>query len=650
MSTPLWTPSKEQLASSNLYRFMEAVRHQWQEPIDDYNALYRWSIECPEKFWQTLWTFSDVIGDMGSDPILLNGDKMPGAQWFPEARLNFAQNLLRRRDGATAIIFWGEDKVKRVLSHAWLWEQVAQVAKVLRKQGVTKGDRVVGYLPNIPETIVAALATASIGAIWSSCSPDFGVSGTLERFCQIEPKVLFCTNGYHYNGKSYSSQDKLPEIVAGLPTLKRVVIYSYLNEPLKKLKKSCSWDNFLRYEPKAATIQFEMLPFAYPLYILFSSGTTGPPKCIVHSAGGSLLQHLKEHLLHLDLRPEDRLFYFTTSSWMMWNWLVSALASEATLILYDGSPFYPDDTILFDYAEQEKITVFGTSAKYIDALNKKGAKPSETHDLTSLRTLLSTGSPLQPEGFDFVYQSIKQDICLSSISGGTDILSCFALGNPILPVWRGELQCRGLGMKVEIYNDSGKAIQGSKGELVCTAPFPSMPIGFWNDPDDEKYKKTYFDRFPNTWLQGDYAELTEQGGMVIYGRSDAVVNPGGVRIGTAEIYRQAERIDQVVESLAIGQQWQADVRLILFVRLRDKLVLDDHLIDKIKQTIRKNVSHRHVPAKIIQVADIPRTRSGKIVELAVRNIVEGEPLTNKSSIANPEALELYKNIPELQQD
>lgn len=650
MSTPLWTPSKEQLASSNLYRFMEAVRHQWQEPIDDYNALYRWSIECPEKFWQTLWTFSDVIGDMGSDPILLNGDKMPGAQWFPEARLNFAQNLLRRRDGATAIIFWGEDKVKRVLSHAWLWEQVAQVAKVLRKQGVTKGDRVVGYLPNIPETIVAALATASIGAIWSSCSPDFGVSGTLERFCQIEPKVLFCTNGYHYNGKSYSSQDKLPEIVAGLPTLKRVVIYSYLNEPLKKLKKSCSWDNFLRYEPKAATIQFEMLPFAHPLYILFSSGTTGPPKCIVHSAGGSLLQHLKEHLLHLDLRPEDRLFYFTTSSWMMWNWLVSALASEATLILYDGSPFYPDDTILFDYAEQEKITVFGTSAKYIDALNKKGAKPSETHDLTSLRTLLSTGSPLQPEGFDFVYQSIKQDICLSSISGGTDILSCFALGNPILPVWRGELQCRGLGMKVEIYNDSGKAIQGSKGELVCTAPFPSMPIGFWNDPDDEKYKKTYFDRFPNTWLQGDYAELTEQGGMVIYGRSDAVVNPGGVRIGTAEIYRQAERIDQVVESLAIGQQWQADVRLILFVRLRDKLVLDDHLIDKIKQTIRKNVSHRHVPAKIIQVADIPRTRSGKIVELAVRNIVEGEPLTNKSSIANPEALELYKNIPELQQD
>jgi acetoacetyl-CoA synthetase len=520
----------------------------------------------------------------------------------------------------------------------------------LRAKGVVAGDRVGGYLPNMPEAVIAMLATASIGAIWSSCSPDFGVQGVLDRFGQIEPKVLFSADGYYYNGQTHDSLTKLKDIVHQLPSLEQVVVVSYVSsEPeVSGITRASVLADIVRPHVPGE-IDFAQLPFNHPLYIMYSSGTTGVPKCIVHGAGGTLIQHLKEHLLHVDLKRDDRFFYFTTCGWMMWNWLVSGLASGATLMLYDGSPFHPDGNVLFDYAAAESIAVFGTSAKYIDAVNKAGLVPAETHDLTCMRTILSTGSPLVPESFDFVYEKVKRDVCLSSISGGTDIISCFALGNPILPVWRGELQCRGLAMRVEVYDDDGKPITGRKGELVCTTPFPSMPVGFWNDPDGAKYRAAYFERFPGVWCHGDYVELTEHDGMIIYGRSDAVLNPGGVRIGTAEIYRQVEQLPEVVESLVIGQQWQGDVRVVLFVRLRDGLILDEGLATRIKQQIRRNATPRHVPAKIIQVGDIPRTRSGKIVELAVRNVVHGEPVRNREALANPEALELFKNLPELRQ-
>jgi acetoacetyl-CoA synthetase len=646
MITPLWTPPDERVAQANLTAFAHAVSRDWDTPISDYAALYSWSVEEPERFWQSVWTFADIIADRRGD-VVLQGTAMPGAKWFPEARLNFAENLLRRKGAAPAIVFRGEDRVKRSISHDELYDEVARLTQALRDLGVGPGDRVAGYLPNMPEAVSAMLATAAIGAVWCSCSPDFGVQGVIDRFGQIEPKVLFSADGYFYNGKAHGCQQKLNEIVARLPSLQRVVVVPYVSSQ-PKIADSVTLRDFISgYE--VSETKFEQLPFNHPLYIMFSSGTTGVPKCIVHGAGGTLIQHMKEHLLHVDIKPSDRLFYFTTCGWMMWNWLVSGLASGATLMLYDGAPFYPNGNVLFDYVDQQDIAVFGTSAKFIDGVNKAGLEPISTHSLETLRTILSTGSPLVPESFDFVYEKIKKDVCLSSIAGGTDIISCFALGNPTLPVWRGELQCRGLGMRVEVFDDTGVSIKGAKGELVCTAPFPSMPVRFWDDPDDKKYRAAYFERFSDVWCHGDYVELTEHDGLVIYGRSDAVLNPGGVRIGTAEIYRQAEQIEDVVESLVVGQHWQGDVRVILFVRLRDGLQLDDPLIAKIKEQIRRNTTPRHVPAKVIQVHDIPRTKSGKIVELAVRDVVHGEPVKNKEALANPEALDLFKDLPQLAQ-
>ncbi|WP_428635054.1 acetoacetate--CoA ligase [Sedimenticola sp.] len=649
MAEPLWQPNPEQIEQANVTRFRHFVNQKHALQLADYLQLYQWSIEQPESFWSAVWEESGVIAETRGETVLEQGDRMPGARWFPQARLNFAQNLLRRRDDSDALIFRGEDKVQRRVSHRELYHHVSRVAQALRDAGIGEGDRVAAYLPNMPETIIVMLAVSSLGAIWSSCSPDFGVNGVVDRFGQIEPKLLFAADGYYYNGKTHDSLEKIAEIRQRISSIEQVVVIPYTREefPLESIEGALPLGEFIDgYE--AQEISFNQLPFDHPLYIMFSSGTTGVPKCIVHGAGGTLLQHLKEHRLHTDVKPGDRTFFFTTCGWMMWNWLVSGLAAEATVLLYDGSPFYPDGNVLFDYADAEKMSQFGTSAKFIDAINKAGLKPRETHDLSSVRTLCSTGSPLVPEAFDFVYEHIKPDMCLSSISGGTDIISCFALGNPVLPVYRGELQCRGLGMQVEVWNDEGQTVREEKGELVCTAPFPSMPIGFWNDPTGEKYHSAYFDRFPNVWCHGDYVELTAQDGIIIYGRSDAVLNPGGVRIGTAEIYRQVEQLDEVVESLVIGQEWDGDVRVVLFVRLRDDLSLDEALIDKVKKQIRANTTPRHVPARVVQVADIPRTKSGKIVELAVREVVHNRPVKNKEALANPEALELFANRQELQ--
>ena len=644
----LWQPSAERIQQAQMTAFRKAVEQDWHLELADYPALYEWSIKQPERFWRSLWKFGGVIAERQGEVTLAEGGKMPGAKWFPEARLNFAQNLLRRRDGAPAILFWGEDRVKRTLTFAELYDDVSRLAQAFRAAGLVPGDRVAGYMPNMPETIVAMLAAASLGAVWSSCSPDFGVRGVLDRFGQIAPRVLVGVDGYFYNGKTQDCLAKLREISAALPTLKQLIIVPYAHpEPsLAQLPEARLWaDSLAPY--RAGEIDFTQLPFQHPLYIMFSSGTTGVPKCIVHGAGGTLLQHLKEHLLHTDVRPLDRIFYLTTCGWMMWNWLVSALAVPATLLLYDGSPFYPRGDILFDYADAGEMTIFGTSAKFIDSVNKEGLEPRRTHRLTTVRAMLSTGSPLAPESFDFVYEKIKSDICLSSISGGTDIISCFALGNPVLPVYRGELQCRGLAMQVEVWNEQGQPVREEKGELVCTAPFPSMPIYFWNDPEGSKYRNAYFAKYPNVWCHGDYAELTAHDGLIIHGRSDAVLNPGGVRIGTAEIYRQVEQVPEVVEALVIGQDWDKDVRVVLFVRLREGITLDDALIGRIKAQIRRQTTPRHVPAKIVQVPDIPRTKSGKIVELAVRHVVHGRPVENLEALANPEALAFFKDIPEL---
>jgi acetoacetyl-CoA synthetase len=645
MNQPLWQPSAERIAQANLTAFMKAVRERDGAEVHDYDALYRWSIAEPERFWSALWSYCGVIADTAGDAVVVDQDRMPGAQWFPGARLNFAENLLRRRDDGIALVFWGEDRAKAKVTYAELYSQVSRLAQALRGAGVRSGDRVAGYLPNVPAAVAAMLATTSIGAIWSSCSPDFGVRGVLDRFGQIEPKVLIVADGYYYGGKTIDVVPRIHDVLANLPTVERTVIVPYVQAQPKidAIPGAILLDDFVApYSP--GEIAFERLPFDHPLYIMYSSGTTGVPKCIVHGAGGTLLQHLKEHRLHTDLKPGDRLFYFTTCGWMMWNWLVSALASEVTVLLYDGSPFAAEGRIVFDYAEIERMTVLGTSAKYLDAAAKLGLEPAKTHDLQTVRTILSTGSPLAPEGFDYVYGHIKRDVQLASISGGTDIIACFALGNPTGPVWRGELQCRGLGMAVEVFDDDGRPVRGGKGELVCTRPFPSMPVGFWNDPDGTKYRAAYFERFPGVWWHGDYVELTEHGGLIIHGRSDAVLNPGGVRIGTAEIYRQVERLDEVVESLAIAQDWQHDVRVVLFVRLREGLVLDEALIQRIRTQIRDNTTPRHVPARIVQVGDIPRTKSGKIVELAVRNVVHGRPVKNVEALANPEALELYRDL------
>ena len=653
MTGPLWQPSAARIAAANLTTFMARLRKERGLDFKDYDDLYAWSVDDLAGFWTAVWDSCGVIADDDRGPVVTNADKMPGAAFFPEARLNFAENLLRRRPGDSradgdALVFWGEDKVKRRLSHKELYDRVSRTAQALAAEGVGPGDRVAGFLPNMPEAVIAMLATTSLGAVWSSCSPDFGVQGVLDRFGQIEPKVLFCCDGYYYNGKAIDSRPRVAEFSEQLPSLSKVVVVSYLEDSpdVSAIDRGLRLADFVA-PYKAGRIAFARQPFNAPLYIMFSSGTTGKPKCIVHGIGGTLLQHLKEHQLLCDVKPDDRVFYFTTCGWMMWNWLVSGLASEATLLLYDGSPFAPDGNILFDYADAEKMTLFGTSAKYIDALNKGGLDPKSTHDLSSVRLITSTGSPLVPEGFDYVYRHIKDDVCLSSIAGGTDIISCFVGGNPIGPVWRGEIQRRCLGMAVEVYDDNGRPVRGEKGEMVCVKPFPCMPIGFWNDPDGARYRAAYFETYPNIWHHGDFVELTEHDGIVVYGRSDATLNPGGVRIGTAEIYRQVEKLEEVEVSIVIGQDWEDDVRVVLFVKLRPGKTLDDALTARIKTQIRNGCTPRHVPAKVVQVADIPRTKSGKIVELAVRDVVHGRQVKNKEALANPEALKLYQGLPEL---
>jgi acetoacetyl-CoA synthetase len=645
---PLWTPTTEQIRDSNLMAFIDQVNQTYGIELRDYEELYQWSLKEVDKFWLATWHYTGVIAQFQGTTVIEHPENMEQSRFFPQARLNYAENLLRQTGDHDAIVFWGESKVRQRLSHDDLRQKVAQVASALRASGVKAGDHVAGFVPNSPESVIAMLASASIGAVWSSCSPDFGVQGVLDRFTQIEPKILFSADGYYYNGKVFDSTNKLKEIVEQLPSVEKTIIWPYAGGelPLDAIPHAMAWEKFIQ-DHHQADLQFESLPFNHPLFVMFSSGTTGKPKCIVHGAGGTLLEHIKEHQLHCDIKPGDRAFYFTTCGWMMWNWLVSALASGATLLLYDGSPIEPTGNILFDYADAESMTLFGASAKYIDALAKAGVKPIQTHNLSTVRMMTSTGSPLVPESFDYVYTSIKKDMCLASISGGTDIIGCFALGNPIAPVWRGELQTRSLGLAVDVYDDQGRPVRMEKGELICTAPFPSMPIGFWNDPNNEKYHNAYFNRFPHIWCHGDFVELTEHDGMIIYGRSDAVLNPGGIRIGTAEIYRQVEQIDEILESIAVGQDWDGDVRVILFVKLRPSVTLNEELVTRVKKIIRQNASPRHVPAKIIQVEDIPRTRSGKIVELAVREVIHNRPVKNQEALANPEALELYKNLPDL---
>jgi acetoacetyl-CoA synthetase len=645
---PLWTPSADRIAHTRMTAFMRAVEERYGIAVPDYASLYDFSIGRMgrmEEFWRLMWEFGDIRGTMG-ERVVANPDRMPGASFFPDATLNFAENLLRGSDERLALIFNGEGQRRSQLTLGELRRQVGAFAAALRHAGVSRGDRVAGYLPNLPETIVAALGASAIGAVWSSCSPDFGVQGVLDRFGQIAPKILVAGDGYFYNGKRFDLSSRIAEIERGLPSVVQTVVVPYVGETAQQgADNSVGWDEFLASASSAA--HFEPLPFNHPLYILYSSGTTGVPKCIVHGAGGTLIQHLKEHQLHTDIRAGDRAFYFTTCGWMMWNWLVSALASEATLVLYDGSPFHPDGNVLFDFADDVGMTLFGTSAKFIDAAAKAGIAPIDTHRLDTVRTLTSTGSPLAPERFDYVYERIKRDVHLASISGGTDIVGLFAGGNPNGPVWRGELQVRTLGMKVEVFDERGRPVQGEKGELVCTLPFPSMPVSFWNDPDGRKYRAAYFERFPGVWCHGDYVELTAHDGLIIYGRSDAVLNPGGVRIGTAEIYRQVEQIDEILESVVIGQQWDGDERLVLFVRLRDGLTLTPRLEDRIRSILRTNASPRHVPARIVQVGEIPRTKSGKIVELAVRDVVHGRDVRNREALANPEALEQFRDRPEL---
>jgi acetoacetyl-CoA synthetase len=646
MNPVLWQPSVERLGNANIARFMQWVRAVYGVNVTEYADLYRWSIENSAAFWDLLWQFADIKAERKGDVVLLHEDLMPGALWFPDARLNYAENLLRHFENRPiAIRFYNESGETRQLNYKELYSQVSQLAQALRSDGIQAGDCVVGVLPNLPETIIAMLATASIGAIWSSCSPDFGVPGIVDRFSQIAPKVLFVCDGYTFNGKVFDCLDKIEPLLKALPSVQKTVLIPYLHhEPVKTNKQVTLWQDYLVDFPENQPIEFVQMAFNAPLFILFSSGTTGPPKCIVHSVGGTLIQHLKEHLLHVDIHPGDRLFYYTTCGWMMWNWLVSGLASGAELVLYDGSPLYPKTDALFDLIDEFQINIFGVSAKYIDTIKKSGISPINTHDLSSLNTVLSTGSPLMPEGFDYVYGAIKSDVCLSSISGGSDIISCFVLGCPILPVRRGEIQCRGLAMDVAVYDENGQPLWGEKGELVCKSPFPSMPIGFWNDPGQKQYHAAYFEKYPGVWWHGDYVELTESGGMIIYGRSDAVLNPGGIRIGTAEIYRQVEQVDEVLESLVVGQDIGGDCRIILFVVLNKDVELTEQLKLKIKQQIKQNASPHHVPKEILQVTDIPRTKSGKIAELAVRNIIHGLPVKNREALANPDALEQYYRI------
>lgn len=650
MQQPLWAPSAERIAATRMDAFRRFVNQRHALQLADYPALHAWSVAQREAFWQAIVDFFEVRFAQQPEAVLREGPAMPSAHWFSGATLNFAEHLLRRRDEHPALVAIGEDGSREQLSYAELAAHVAGLQQSLKAAGVGIGDRVAAFMPNTWQTVVGMLATASLGATWSSCSPDFGTQGVIDRFGQIEPKVLIAAAGYRYAGKNLDLTAKLNEILERLPSLQQLVVVPYSNPAAKagnfrSAARVSLWQDFYQAggEPQFTPVSFEQ-----PLYILYSSGTTGVPKCIVHGVGGTLLQHAKELGLHTDLTADDTLFYYTTCGWMMWNWLVSGLALGASLVLFDGSPFHPGAERLIDLIDAENISLFGTSAKFIAALEKAGAKPRETHSLIRLKAILSTGSPLAHESFEYVYRDIKADLCLSSISGGTDIVSCFALGNPTLPVWRGELQCKGLGMDVQVWNEAGQPVIAEKGELVCAHHFPSMPVGFWKDADGEKFRSAYFDTFPGVWAHGDYAEITEHDGLVIHGRSDAVLNPGGVRIGTAEIYRQVEKVEQVLESIAIGQDWEGDVRVVLFVRLRDGVALSDELQAQIRQVIRANTTPRHVPARIIAVADIPRTISGKIVELAVRNVVHGKPVKNTDALANPQALELYRDLPQLQ--
>ena len=648
----LWTPSESRLTQSRLQDFMGYLETQGQGSYEDYGALHQFSVVKRENFWSALWDYTDIVAEQKGAVVAENSDTFPcqpdaGVRWFPEARLNFAENLLRYRDDRPALISRLENGQRRVVTYEQLHTHVAELAASLRALGVGPGDRVAGFMPNVIETVEAMLATTSLGAIWSSCSPDFGINGVLDRFGQIQPKVLFAADGYFYNGKVCDSLERLAAISDAIDTLEQVVVIPVVSDQpdCSGLSKAVLWEDFL--DSSAAEINFAQLPFDHPLFIMYSSGTTGMPKCIVHGAGGTLIQHLKEHQLHVDLSREDVMFYFTTCGWMMWNWLVSGLASGAALVLYDGSPFAQDGLSLLKAIEAEKISIFGVGAKYLAALEKAGIVPQDEVDLASLKTILSTGSPLSHESFRYVYKEFKADICLSSISGGTDILSCFVGGSPILPVHVGEIQAPGLGMAVEIWSDVGEPLLEGKGELVCTKPFPSMPIGFWNDTDGELYRGAYFNHWANVWAHGDYGEVTPSKGYIIHGRSDAVLNPGGVRIGTAEIYRQVERLEEVQESIVVGQEWDNDVRVVLFVVLTSGTVLSDNLRARIANAIRENTTSRHVPAKILEVPDIPRTLSGKIVELAVRNAIHGQPIKNTDALANPEALEAFKGRQEL---
>jgi acetoacetyl-CoA synthetase len=641
---PLWTPSQASIDAANMTQFMVQVNRNQNLSINDYDSLYQWSLDEKEQLWSEIWDFCGIIGSKG-ERILVGGEQIESAQWFPDAQLNFAENLLRRQDDETAIFFRAENQIEYSLSYRELYQQVASVAAWLKAQGLQAGDRVAAYLPNMPEAVVAMLAATSLGAVWTSTSPDFGEDSVIDRFGQTEPRFLFTADGYFYNGKKHPLAEKIRTIRANLPSLEQVVQINLAGFGIQE--GVIAWLDIVANP--VDKIDFVPRQFNDPLYILYSSGTTGKPKCITHKVGGTLIQIFKEQKLHCDVRPGDRVFFFTTLGWMMWNWLVNALACEAALVLYDGSPFYPDADVLWRYADDVDMTLFGTSAKYIDALKNAKSQPINQFDLSAMRTLCSTGSVLAPESFDYVYQNIKQNVCLASMSGGTDIASCFALGSPILPVYRGEIQCRGLGMAIEVFDDSGHPLQGGKGELVCTQTFPSQPVFFWGDDSGEKYHNAYFARFDNVWHHGDYVRLTEHNGIVIYGRSDATLNPGGVRIGTAEIYRHVEQIEEVVESIVIGQDWDDDVRVVLFVVLQPGLVLDEALLAEIRKTVRVKCSPRHVPAKVIQIAEIPRTKSGKIVELAVRDVVHNREVKNIHSLANPEALALYRNLPQLQE-
>jgi acetoacetyl-CoA synthetase len=664
---PLWIPTPERVASANVTAFRQAINRAYGTNLANYDALYAWSVRNPQHFWSAIWDYCGVIGERGvaaDADILVNEHKMPGAMFFPKAKINFAENLIERtfksRTDADAITFWGEDKLRKRLTYRELDEQVSRWQQALRDMGICKGDRVAAFMPNMPETVVAMLAATSLGAVWTSCSPDFGLQGVVDRFGQVAPKLLIACDGYLYNGKPVPTLSRIAECVEQLPTVSKVVIVPYLHDIQTEANEGLDvagvphavvMENFLLpFRPKA--ISYVRVGFNDPLYIMYSSGTTGAPKCIVHGVGGTLLKHLEEHVLQCDVKPGDKVFFFTTCGWMMWNWLVSGLAANATLVLFDGSPFLGRGNILFDYAAADDVTHFGAGAKYYESIAKLKVRPAKTHKLHELRSVMSTGSPLSPEGFEYIYRNIKADVCLSSISGGTDILGCFVGGVPVLPVYSGEIQTRMLGMAVDAWDDEGRPIRGDKGELVCTRPFPSMPIGFWNDPDGSRYRGAYFEHFPNVWTHGDYVEITARGGLIIYGRSDAVLNPGGVRIGTAEIYRQVEKLEEVMESVVIGQDWPpekpGDVRVVLFVRLADGHQLTAELEKRIKEVIRTNTTTRHVPAKILAVPDVPRTKSGKIVELAVRNVVHGRPIKNREALANPEALQFFADREELQ--